>query len=120
MSDILFFFKQKTAYEIPKRDWSSDVCSSDLHQRFVDLIDYRYDVANPAQSEYENIALARAAGAEAELRIAPVHGVSADANYTWLDTKVLKSGFDQSPFAILAEGHPLLRRPNTSSSGGRL
>ena len=24
------FFKQKTAYEIPKRDWSSDVCSSDL------------------------------------------------------------------------------------------
>src|ERR1043166_2969933 len=26
----LCFFKQKTAYEIPKRDWSSDVCSSDL------------------------------------------------------------------------------------------
>src|ERR1043166_9445890 len=25
-----FFVKQKTAYEIPKRDWSSDVCSSDL------------------------------------------------------------------------------------------
>ena len=24
------FFKQKTAYEIIKRDWSSDVCSSDL------------------------------------------------------------------------------------------
>jgi len=27
---VFFFFKQKTAYEIPKRDWSSDVCSSDL------------------------------------------------------------------------------------------
>src|SRR3712207_8030882 len=27
-----FFFKQKTAYEI-WRDWSSDVCSSDLGQR---------------------------------------------------------------------------------------
>src|SRR5216110_1800842 len=26
----LFFFKQKTAYEISSRDWSSDVCSSDL------------------------------------------------------------------------------------------
>ena len=25
-----FFFKQKTAYEIRRRDWSSDVCSSDL------------------------------------------------------------------------------------------
>ena len=24
------FFKQKTAYEIQIRDWSSDVCSSDL------------------------------------------------------------------------------------------
>src|SRR6266566_7247528 len=26
---VFFFFKQKTAYEIT-RDWSSDVCSSDL------------------------------------------------------------------------------------------
>src|ERR1043166_4517798 len=30
---VFFFFKQKTAYEIPKRDWSSDVCSSDLCPR---------------------------------------------------------------------------------------
>src|ERR1044071_3745532 len=27
---LLFFFKQKTAYEISTRDWSSDVCSSPL------------------------------------------------------------------------------------------
>ena len=27
---LFFFFKQKTAYEIVSRDWSSDVCSSDL------------------------------------------------------------------------------------------
>src|SRR5213594_5067345 len=27
---FFFFFKQKTAYEISVRDWSSDVCSSDL------------------------------------------------------------------------------------------
>eukprot|EP01047_Picozoa_sp_COSAG01_P126867 COSAG01_NODE_56064_length_321_cov_0.346847_1_plen_74_part_10 len=25
----MFFFKQKTAYEILRSDWSSDVCSSD-------------------------------------------------------------------------------------------
>src|ERR1043166_2249659 len=31
MYKFAVFFKQKTAYEIPKRDWSSDVCSSDLH-----------------------------------------------------------------------------------------
>src|ERR1043165_10085059 len=30
---IFFFFKQKTAYEIKPRDWSSDVCSSDLPGR---------------------------------------------------------------------------------------
>src|SRR5213075_1840417 len=29
---LFFFFKQKTAYEITRRDWSSDVCSSDLLQ----------------------------------------------------------------------------------------
>src|SRR5213080_4822180 len=28
---VFFFFKQKTAYEIPLCDWSSDVCSSDLY-----------------------------------------------------------------------------------------
>src|SRR6059058_6595013 len=31
---FFFFFKQKTAYEMSLRDWSSDVCSSDLQ---VDL-----------------------------------------------------------------------------------
>src|SRR3546814_5448892 len=29
---IVFFFKQKTAYEMRISDWSSDVCSSDLPQ----------------------------------------------------------------------------------------
>src|SRR3546814_8870009 len=29
----LFFFKQKTAYEMRISDWSSDVCSSDLGRR---------------------------------------------------------------------------------------
>src|SRR3546814_15725190 len=29
---FIFFFKQKTAYEMRISDWSSDVCSSDLHR----------------------------------------------------------------------------------------
>src|SRR3546814_3978565 len=29
---FVFFFKQKTAYEMRISDWSSDVCSSDLWQ----------------------------------------------------------------------------------------
>ena len=32
---VFFFFKQKTAYEIVSRDWSSDVCSSDLRPSFA-------------------------------------------------------------------------------------
>src|SRR3546814_8635263 len=30
---FIFFFKQKTAYEVRISDWSSDVCSSDLRLR---------------------------------------------------------------------------------------
>src|SRR3546814_10292311 len=30
-----FFFRQKTAYEMRISDWSSDVCSSDLHQAYI-------------------------------------------------------------------------------------
>src|SRR5213594_4579186 len=42
---FFFFFKQKTAYEISVRDWSSDVCSSDLAG--VALI-ARYNTALPS------------------------------------------------------------------------
>src|SRR3546814_9281087 len=34
---IVFFFKQKTAYEVLISDWSSDVCSSDLLEISNDL-----------------------------------------------------------------------------------
>src|SRR3546814_4969702 len=33
---FVFFFKQKTAYEMRISDWSSDVCSSDLEDLHVD------------------------------------------------------------------------------------
>ena len=33
---FFFFFKQKTAYEMCGRDWSSDVCSSDLQGSIVE------------------------------------------------------------------------------------
>src|SRR3546814_2001083 len=37
---MLFFFKQKTAYEMRISDWSSDVCSSDLQAE-----DHRVEIA---------------------------------------------------------------------------
>ena len=47
---FFFFFKQKTAYEIVSRDWSSDVCSSDL--------EFNTDIKsliNSLQSQTENL-----------------------------------------------------------------
>src|SRR3546814_11647676 len=35
--EIIFFFKQKTAYEMRISDWSSDVCSSDLRRNLVGI-----------------------------------------------------------------------------------
>ena len=84
-------------------------------QRFVDLIDYRFD---PSGSTYENVARARARGAEMELRATLGRGISADAAYTYLDTRVLTRGFSTSPFATLREDGPLLRRPRHSASAG--
>src|SRR3546814_1866317 len=34
---LFFFFRQKTAYEMRISDWSSDVCSSDLGGRYLDV-----------------------------------------------------------------------------------
>src|SRR3546814_10304166 len=43
----MFFFKQKTAYEMRISDWSSDVCSSDLFlchdYKAPDRDDYRWE-----------------------------------------------------------------------------
>ena len=47
---FFFFFKQKTAYEIVSRDWSSDVCSSDL----IDNIDHHSVSINCESSTVEN------------------------------------------------------------------
>ena len=52
---FLFFFKQKTAYEMCGRDWSSDVCSSDLESipdKFRPLPN-RKNIVITRQSDYK-------------------------------------------------------------------
>src|SRR3546814_9554841 len=45
---IVFFFKQKTAYEMRISDWSSDVCSSDLSDaRTGQHVITQFDIAVP-------------------------------------------------------------------------
>src|SRR3546814_10383405 len=39
MCSCIFFFKQKTAYEMRISDWSSDVCSSDLKRQHKQRLD---------------------------------------------------------------------------------
>src|SRR3546814_8469847 len=41
---FLFLFKQKTAYEMRISDWSSDVCSSDLKEKWGRLTDDELDM----------------------------------------------------------------------------
>ena len=43
---LVFFFKQKTAYEIKECDWSSDVCSSDLVLSFQHCLFYRFEFSH--------------------------------------------------------------------------
>src|SRR3546814_1577886 len=47
----IFFFKQKTAYEMRISDWSSDVCSSDL-VRAVSRLQARCGLAAVLQREF--------------------------------------------------------------------
>src|SRR3546814_8561771 len=47
---MLFFFKQKTAYEMRISDWSSDVCSSDLT-----IIGYRSRMAGKITAHIDPI-----------------------------------------------------------------
>src|SRR3546814_2946716 len=59
---IIFFFKQKTAYEMRISDWSSDVCSSDLlftPEMAGQLDRDRPRAATALAPESENIVLAK-------------------------------------------------------------
>src|SRR3546814_4330843 len=49
----LFFFKQKTAYEMRISDWSSDVCSSDLLQGQSRALELG-DEVEPAGADHEH------------------------------------------------------------------
>src|SRR3546814_1649078 len=59
---VVFFFKQKTAYEMRISDWSSDVCSSDL--RRLDPTTNMWILAQPLMEEW----MRENRGPEARLR----------------------------------------------------
>src|SRR3546814_4438673 len=68
---MFFFFKQKTAYEMRISDWSSDVCSSDLHEIV------------PDETQIQRL-LAHAVAHQRQLTLLPVpqsHGKHADGRF---------------------------------------
>src|SRR3546814_6288360 len=56
---LFFFFKQKTAYEMRISDWSSDVCSSDLHPA-----DALYELSRHREARAASGHRARSAGVQ--------------------------------------------------------
>src|SRR3546814_20520833 len=79
---VLCVFKQRTAYEMRISDWSSDVCSSDLHLRTLDElalallagVGLGHDVDRRAgELRGETNILAAAADGEAELIVGNNH-----------------------------------------------
>src|SRR3546814_3051777 len=48
---VVFFFKQKTAYEMRISDWSSDVCSSDL----IVLVDAGHPYMQPLRDPIRSL-----------------------------------------------------------------
>src|SRR3546814_10748813 len=53
---LLFFFMQKTAYDMSISDWSSDVCSSDLYDSFYRAKAMWHDeLADVTELSYKNL-----------------------------------------------------------------
>src|SRR3546814_5517074 len=94
LSLVVFFFKQKTAYEMRISDWSSDVCSSDLDGDPGTVVvgtspDTRHGmIAGPASLE-----VVAQSGPPREVKIIAEH----DGKSTYVDYK----------YAVEANGHIL-------------
>jgi vitamin B12 transporter len=81
-----------------------------FHQSLKDLIQYTFSVPNPGDPNFFNVAEAQARGIEAVVS-APVGALTLSGSYTYLDTQVLDSGFDEGEGAVFVEGERLIRRP---------
>src|SRR3546814_17653777 len=94
---MVFFFKQKTAYEMRISDWSSDVCSSDLAERTVIGKHAQCVVAHHAQARPG----LREALAQRRIRFASTHSQCA-----------------HHPFKFMREMHPLTQRRDAAPRFG--
>src|SRR3546814_1715151 len=87
---VLFFSKQKRAYELRISDWSSDVCSSDLHVMHHEQWMRARDTLQPLAEQRVRLETASyGAGRASLVDIADAYAALADATLTVLDREAL-------------------------------
>jgi vitamin B12 transporter len=84
--------------------------------RFRNIISTETISFDPFTSQYFNIGLTRARGAELSGELVPTTGVRIRAGYTYLDSKIIDSTSSFSE--VFAPGQSLLRRPRHSGYAG--
>ena len=105
--------EESTSYEAGLDQELGDIARLSLtgfRQSYRNLIQYTFSPPEPGGPNYHNVARARSRGLEAEASVA-AGGMRLSSFYTYLDTEVEDSGFDEGPSATFVEGEPLLRRP---------
>src|SRR3546814_9224918 len=108
---VIFFFKQKTAYEMRISDWSSDVCSSDLSDfqinQFRDLGGGRTAIV------IGNAATVKTKGVEFEMTTRPVRGLTLAGGIGFL-----KADYDNLPLdPVTIVSGKLPNAPDAQASG---
>jgi vitamin B12 transporter len=83
--------------------------------RFRNIISTRTVSFNPFRSQYFNIGLTRARGAEMSVELAPSREVRATAGYTFLASEIIESTAPTNP--VFRVGSWLFRRPRHSGFG---
>src|SRR3546814_7683195 len=107
---LLFFFKQKTAYEMRISDWSSDVCSSDLRGGRLDA--RRLGIG--AAGQYRHRGAAPAEPAAARNRTGPVRNGARPGG----DRVVPASDRGRATIAADSSSPPPGRRPGATGPAG--
>jgi len=79
-------------------------------QSYRDLIQYTGSPPAEGDPNFFNVAKARSRGLEAEASV-EARRLRLTGSWTYLDTEVRDSGFDEGPGATFVEGSALLRRP---------
>ena len=82
--------------------------------RFRDLIGFEIVSFVPFRGSFFNLGRTKAKGSEIILELAPVRGLRGRGSYTFLDSKITRSGTAFDP--VFEEGSQLLRRPKHSGA----